>query len=148
MRNNEIAGNNEISKNQDVFRLRNYIEIFCNFYSKPKIIFAELLHYFAQKGRDFNFGTWNIFPYMFMHLRLVLIYLRSFNGHHGQWFDKENTQVQGCCMKLKKLLGNFVTRLLIVSFLNPITSHPSKELIKCRILHFLIMESCRYFVFF
>ena len=35
-------------------------------------------------------------------LRLVLICLRSFNGHHGQWFDKENTQLQGCCMKLKK----------------------------------------------
>ena len=30
----------------------------------------------------------------------------------------------------------------------PLITNSSKELIKCRILHFLIMECCRYLLFF
>ena len=66
------------------------------------------------------------------------------------FLDKGGTPKQMISRKSWNNLKNFVFRSSMTLYLytvKPLITNTSKEFIKCRILHFLIMECCRYLVF-
>ena len=84
---------------------------------------------------------WNNLTVLFWHSFYFSFFFRSFSFfyfHHlsniyiipsNQTFQEQNWTIFNC------------------SSVKPLITNTSKEFIKCRILHFLIMECCRYLVF-
>ena len=51
------------------------------------------------------------------------------------------------CVSNSKISGMLCFLYFLLSTVKPLIKNTSKEFIKCRILHFLIIECCRYLVF-
>ena len=92
------------------------------------------------------------------------IFSRGWRGRKGTWRDRKGTWLlenkrqknikrakTEYSPQIKFLFSSYsfaATPLIFQTTVKPLVTNTSKEFIKCRILHFLIMECCRYLVFF
>ena len=106
-----------------------------------------LTEVFSILSPFFNDCKHSLFPFIFCYNRT---FFRGRFCKKSYWNQKKNSRI----LSLKNdrtSFKTFVSRTFFpgdfFSTVKPLIKKTSKEFIKCRILHFLIMECCRYLVF-
>ena len=98
------------------------------------------------KGSFRNFT--NFFPFLFLanHFENFIMISEKWKFFsYLAYLSFEKSERSGPLNSL--LTGRRVFRSFNYTTVKPVITNTSKEFIKCRILHFLIMECCRYLVF-